>query len=700
MLWPLEETLLRASPSCLERGDRGSGRSAVACQTAEPAQPRCPLAAIACALLAFLLTSPAWSQVSFEEVTTSLRAAHLGPSWGASWGDFTGDGRPDLYVGNHGAGPSLYWNLLDGTFLDVAPFLGFAEGGDVHGAAWADFDNDGDQDLIQIVGGAGGTEPLPNRLYVNELTSGGALEERAAALGVDYPLGRGRTPLWWDWNNDGLLDLLVTNADRAGAQMPSALFEQTGSGFSSVEEIPGDLNFGQLGDLSGDGSVDLAAYVAGIGYRIYDSGSLPLTDVTAYVGPSLPGLLSDAAIADFNGDLLPDVFFARGGGLCCDVVAVGDSQVKLHLRPGSYGAAEEIGIDFETAGAVSFEVGSWGLSKSMIFVGSGGVHPSSFSFTLSDSNPQHQGLFEHEPGTTAAVSIGYDTSSGVWQIRVLGDALDAIIEATQPIENLTFVDFEITSGARQERLYLQGAGGLEQAAVTGLDAFTDCTSVTAGDYDNDMDVDVYLVCKGLVENLPNLLYVNDGSGNFTPVPAAGGAEGSMLGRGESAATADYDLDGFLDLFVTNGEGAPPFADGPHQLFRNLGNDNHWLEVDLVGTASNRDGIGARLELSAGGVVQLREQVGGMHWRSQDHQRIHFGLGQNTVVDSLLVRWPSGETQLIEQIPADQVYVLVPEPSVVLSQVAAAAVLGIMLKLRTRQRKMRPVCDHLENASAA
>jgi hypothetical protein len=171
-----------------------------------------------------------------------------------------------------------------------------------------------------------------------------------------------------------------------------------------------------------------------------------------------------------------------------------------------------------------------------------------------------------------------------------------------------------------------------------------------------MDLDLYLVCTGPVENLPNRLYENDGHGNFALVPNAGGAAGSKLGRGDVVAVADYDRDGFLDLFITNGaDPSSPFVDnGPYQLFRNQVNGNHWLEIDLEGTISNRDGIGASVVLEAGGVVQRQGQGGGMHRFTQNHQRIHFGLAQHTHVDRLTIRWPSGIVQHLENVAADQI----------------------------------------------
>ena len=120
--------------------------------------------------------------------------------------------------------------------------------------------------------------------------------------------------------------------------------------------------------------------------------------------------------------------------------------------------------------------------------------------------------------------------------------------------------------------------------------------------------------------------------------------------------SDYDRDGFLDLFITNGSDptSPFVTDGPHQLFHNTSNNNHWLEIDLEGVKSNRDGIGASIILEAGGTKQIREQRGGMHLLSQNHQRVHFGLGKNSRVDRLTIRWPSGTVQQIGSMAADRI----------------------------------------------
>ena len=121
--------------------------------------------------------------------------------------------------------------------------------------------------------------------------------------------------------------------------------------------------------------------------------------------------------------------------------------------------------------------------------------------------------------------------------------------------------------------------------------------------------------------------------------------------------ADYDLDGFLDLLVTNGDNMRPInLGGPKQLFHNLGNGNSWVEFDLVGTTSNRDGIGSKVYVTAGGVTQYREQNGGYHRWSQNFMRVHVGLASNTKADAKVV-WPDGTSTAYPGLAANHIYQL-------------------------------------------
>ena len=188
-----------------------------------------------------------------------------------------------------------------------------------------------------------------------------------------------------------------------------------------------------------------------------------------------------------------------------------------------------------------------------------------------------------------------------------------------------------------------------------------------------MDLDIYLANAYPSFNQPNTLYENDGNGNFTKVALGGGATGSEVGIhrldfeiGQRLATADYDNDGFIDIFAGSTTGQSPrktYLGTPSQLFHNEeginGNNNNWLQIDLQGIQSNRDAIGARVLLTTpDGVTQVREQNGGTHVFAQNSTRLHFGLGQNNTISNLEVQWSSGETTTLANINVNQILDLV------------------------------------------
>ena len=142
---------------------------------------------------------------------------------------------------------------------------------------------------------------------------------------------------------------------------------------------------------------------------------------------------------------------------------------------------------------------------------------------------------------------------------------------------------------------------------------------------------------------PNLLFENLGGGKFRDVTAAAG-EGFLLKRvGRGSATGDLDNDGDLDLVVVNLEAAA-------QIFENLlGEDHPSVMLSLVGRASNRDGVGAWIEMVAGDLRQVRELRTGSSYLSQNGPRIHFGLGRNRRIDQMEIRWPSGQVDRFHDI---------------------------------------------------
>jgi hypothetical protein len=179
------------------------------------------------------------------------------------------------------------------------------------------------------------------------------------------------------------------------------------------------------------------------------------------------------------------------------------------------------------------------------------------------------------------------------------------------------------------------------------------------DYDNDGWPDILQLNGAMLDNInlyhgevsykePLLMFRNLGKGQFEKASESLGPDFMRPIAGRGLATADYDNDGDIDI-VTNNRG-----DYPSLLRNDGGNANHWLEVLLIGTRSNRDGVGASLKLTAGGSVHVEQAKGGMSYMSSNDPRIQFGLGRRTKIDSLEITWPSGQVDRLTNIPVDQI----------------------------------------------
>ncbi len=635
----------------------------------------------------FYLVFPAWGQIQFEDVSHQAGITRVGESWGNAWGDFDGDGDLDLWATNHRHKPSLYRNNGDGTFTDIIDEVWDANPyADTHGVAWADFDNDGDQDLIMLSGGGGGlggarTNHL-NHLYINE---NGMLIERAAELGVDYPLLRGRTPLWLDANRDGQLDVLlvgVTRRDSTGNLVTSTLFEQTENGFENINTAAGcclqeNAALVQYADLTADGNMEIIFSYHKYPLAIYDTSEMPFKDLIEALNIPISYSVHDAAVADFDGDLRPDIFLTQG--IYQSHVRQTDPQtLELNIR----NIADEKGVSFTTDGELSLQIYSeWGPRLSLVSIGADGhqvtefdggefqgvtpnLRSAVFDVTLSPNDPRVAGLKPRPEGGQYGVYIGYQPDRKRWTILSQKKPVIIIVETTHPISEMENVNFSLTDLRQQpqSQLLINKGDGFQRAESIGtLNTFTDGRCVAAGDFDNDMDIDIYVVRSRTSANVPNRLYTNLGNGLFFESLDTDEVSASSDGRGQSATVADYDQDGYLDLFVTNGRAEYPFSEGPDQLLRNIGSGNNWLQIDLEGTVSNRDGIGTRIfATTPDGKTQLRESGGGIHWAQQDQKRIHFGLAQNEKINVLTIHWPSGIVQKLTDVPVNQVLQVVEE----------------------------------------
>jgi hypothetical protein len=180
------------------------------------------------------------------------------------------------------------------------------------------------------------------------------------------------------------------------------------------------------------------------------------------------------------------------------------------------------------------------------------------------------------------------------------------------------------------------------------------------DYDNDGWLDLFIanghVYPEVEQVTPevrykqlNSLFHNEHNGRFAEVSKQAGSGFDTPHAGRGAAFADFDNDGFTDIVVAN-NGDPPLL-----LHNSGGNVNHFLNFKLVGTKSNRDAMGARIRVKAGGLTQIREIAGGGSYLSQSDLRANFGVGTATRADEIDVQWPSGLKQVFHNVEVDKFY---------------------------------------------
>lgn len=227
--------------------------------------------------------------------------------------------------------------------------------------------------------------------------------------------------------------------------------------------------------------------------------------------------------------------------------------------------------------------------------------------------------------------------------------------------------FVTGNGNGRRRILFRNEGSGSFAVATGLGSLTsdigEDSAVAWGDFDNDGDLDLF-IASGAVFNAANgfrdFLYRNNGDGTFTRI-----FTGSLVndnGEASGAAWADFNQDGFLDVYVAN---AQKLAPGKNALYLNNGNSNAWMTIRCQGRVSNASAIGVKVRLLATigvrDIWQMREISGSTCNGSQPSREVHFGLGDATNALAIRVEWPSGIVQELASVPARQ-HLMLREPS--------------------------------------
>ncbi|MBI2818376.1 MAG: CRTAC1 family protein [Acidobacteria bacterium] len=497
---------------------------------------------------------------------------------GAAWGDFDNDGNLDLYVcdiaaplsaspkqlASSAGGNRLFRNNGNGTFTDVTEKAGVGYKGISMGAAWADYDNDRQLDLVVT---------SYDRIVLYRNRGDGTFEDVSHAAGVDEHRGFWTGVSWADYDRDGLVDLYVCGYLKYVFDL-----EFTGKSSQQYSEvIPFTLNPSSyspernlLFHNLGEGNFQEMAHEARID------------------NPEGRSLAS--AWADFDADGWPDLYVAND---------ISDNAMFRNLQNGKfedishsawvadYRGAMGLGVgDYDRDGDLDIYVTHWRAQENALY----------WNLRLSPEGGSEQGLLRF---TDVADMMG------LGQI-----ALSAIGWGT------SFFDYD-------------------------NDGLLDLLTVNGSTFQDEKDP------SRLVPMKNHLFWLKSPEEGYFEVGEVSGEVFQELHVGRGAAFADYDNDGDIDIFVVNHD------DSPLLLQNNGGNKNNWLKVRLRTAQRHRTGFGTVVQIEAQGIRQLQEIGSQPSYLSQNALEAHFGLGQSRTVDRLSVRFPSGTVRELNQVPVNQ-----------------------------------------------
>lgn len=450
---------------------------------------------------------------------------------------FSKSEKPEKLTENH-----LYRNLRNGTFEDVTKKAGVGGSSYSMGIAVGDFNNDGYPDIYVSNYG-------PNILYKNNGNGTFTDVTQRAKVGGGKECSVGAA--WLDFDNDGLLDLYVGNYLN---------FDPENTYYYAPDGFPGPLAYDSQPDIL---------------YRNKGDGSFE--DVTKKMGIiDVDGRAMGVGAADYDDDGFVDIYVAND----------------------------------HTVNYLWHNNGGNGFTNSGIMSGAG---------------------FGQAGEATVSMSVDFADYNG-------DEKLDMFVSD----DNYCSLYENLGNGLFSDKSYISGIAVASGQFVGWSSSFLD--------YDNDGDADIFKT-NGELKHLygqEDQLFENIENGKFKDVSVERGEyfREEYVGRG--ACLGDYDNDGDIDIYIVN-------LNSPGMFLRNnKGNQNNWLTLNLVGNQSNRDGIGSRIKLMAGGKVQTAQKKSTSGYLSQNDSRVHFGLMKNAVVEKIEIKWPSGKFHVLENIKANQI----------------------------------------------
>ena len=519
---------------------------------------------------------------------TSLLPEDMGS--GAAFADIDNDGDLDVYIVNI-PGPfgvthrsparnALYRNNGDGTFTDITKTAGVGDIGYGMGCVFADYNGDGHLDFYV-------TNYGPNVLYRNNGDS-----TFTDVTDVAFPNAVGalstRAPLWStgaafaDTDADGDLELYVCNYVTYDL---AKLEEMKAESLQSGKPVPSALN------------PHVFEPQDNVFYR--NNGDGTFTDVTAEAGVAAAGGRSmQAVFSDFNGDTALDLYVAN------------DTTVNHAYRNNGDGTFTDVSDD------------SWAAD----FRGSMGV-------TTGD--------YDNDGDTDIFMSHWVDEENALYR-NLLKEGIENVEDSST--QKNVHAQKPLSNALRKTRIRFVDESYSAMLAEVSIKQIGWGTSLFDYDNDGDLDIFVAngstfqeLHRPEVLIAQQDVLFRNNSDETFTDVSAEAGIAQLPRRVGRGTTFGDYDNDGDVDIFIVNNH-APP------TLLRNEAAGMNWLHVKLHGMGANRNAIGAKIRLKTANAIQMREICAGESYLSSNSYLAEFGLGAATKIEWLEVTWPNGETQ--------------------------------------------------------